>query len=265
MVRTLVEASTKRWVFRRRLPISVGGTAFYVTPSAGLKYLFKPMVAVDPNLLHCVHYIVNPGDVIWDVGANIGLFSFAAAARCGARGQVVAFEPDVWLVQILRRSSAIQPSTSAGVKVIPIAIASHASLRNFSIAKRARASNTLANYGHSQMGGIAEEQVVPTFNLDWLLSNLPAPNVLKIDVEGAEVEVLRNQPRMLKEVRPVIICEVAGQNRDKVTNILNAAKYVLYDGEQPLKNASKVLHAVWNTVAIPEEASYQFPRASFDG
>jgi len=254
-VRTLVETSTRRWVYRRRMPSSFGGAAFYVSPSAGLKYLFKPMETVDRDLLHSVDRLVHPGDVVWDVGANIGLFTFAAAARCGAEGQVIAFEPDVWLVEILRRSSAIQPSKNARVKVVPIAIASDVSLRDSSIAKRARASNALATYGRSQMGGIAEEQVVPAFNLDWLLSRLPAPNILKIDVEGAEVEALFNQPRLFQEARPVIICKVAGRNCNEITRIFNAANYVLYDGERLSFDASSVGQAVWNTVAVPEEKS----------
>jgi len=62
--------------------------------------------------------------------------------------------------------------------------------------------------------------VVAAFNLDWLLSQLPIPNIVKIDVEGAELEVLSNQVRMLKEVRPVIVCEVGSTTADEVTRLL---------------------------------------------
>ena len=44
-----------------------------------------------------VHEMVRPGDVVWDIGANVGLFAFAAANRAGSSGQVIAVEPDLWL------------------------------------------------------------------------------------------------------------------------------------------------------------------------
>lgn len=260
MCRASVESYTRRLVFRRRLPPEFGNTWLYVSPSAGLKYLFKSMDTIDPVLLRCAYQAVNPGDVVWDIGANIGLFSFAASARSGATGQVIAFEPDLWLAQILRRSAMIQPQTNASVKVVPIAIASKPSLRNFWIARRSRAANALLGYGSSQMGGIAEEQTVPAFNLDHLLSELPPPNVLKVDVEGAEVEVLRGQRHMLDEVRPIVLCEVSGNNVDEVTRILKASKYALHKGDQMWIGASKVNRAVWNTVAIPEEAEHKILR-----
>ena len=60
--------------------------------------------------------------------------------------------------------------------------------------------------------------MVAAFNLDWLLSQLPIPDIVKIDVEGAELEVLSNQVRMLNEVRPVIVCEVGSNTADQLRN-----------------------------------------------
>jgi Methyltransferase FkbM domain len=114
----------------------------------------------------------------------------------------------------------------------PLEASSEISLRQFSIATRSRASNALAEYGSSQMGGVQEQQMVAAFNLDWLVKKLPRPNIIKIDVEGAELEVLRGQPYMLNEVRPVILCEVGSQSADQITRILTSASYRLLDGER---------------------------------
>lgn len=59
-----------------------------------------------------------------------------------------------------------------------------------------------------------EEYTVPTFTLDWLIDNQPRPNLIKCDVEGAEVEVFRGQLKTLKEIRPVIMCEVGDEEAD---------------------------------------------------
>jgi FkbM family methyltransferase len=253
IIRQVLERVTRHLVFRRRLPAAFGNAALYVSPAAGLRFLFRSLSHIDPPLLLAADKLVKTGDVIWDIGANIGLFSLAAAVRAGDRGEVIAFEPDTWLVQLLRRTSAAQPPRYAFIKVVPAAVASEISLRQFSIATRSRASNALAEYGSSQMGGVREKQIVATFNLDWLVKKLPRPNIIKIDVEGAELEVLRDQSYMLNEVRPVVLCEVGSQSADQITRLLTSASYRLLDGEQALSEENVITRATWSTVAIPEE------------
>jgi FkbM family methyltransferase len=244
-------------VLRRQLPGTFDNAALYVSPAAGLRFIFSPMARIDPPLLMAAYKLIKAGDVIWDIGANIGLFALAAAVRSGKRGTVIAFEPDVWLVQLLRRTSAAQPAQNAPITVVPVAVASEIALRRFSIAARSRACNALEEYGNSQMGGVEEQQVVAAFNLDWLLTKLPIPDVIKIDVEGAELEVLRNQSRILNQVRPVIICEVASQSSDEITRLLTGASYRLFDGGKPLRKPQIVDRATWSTIAIPEEKRHR--------
>src|SRR5882724_12685818 len=120
-VRQLVEGATRRLVYRRRLPPPFEASTVLVSPSAGLRFLFRPMTATDPTLFRLVADHVDPGMVVWDVGANLGLFAFAAAVRAGSSGSVFAIEPDAWLQQLLRRSVLLQTPQSACVDVIPAA------------------------------------------------------------------------------------------------------------------------------------------------
>lgn len=260
-IREFVEKRTKSWTFRRHLSADFGRVPIVVSPSAGLKYLFKAMDKVDPALLRNVQELVHPGDVIWDIGANIGLFTFAAAAISGRDGTVIAFEPDAWLTQLLGRSRRLQPLQSAKLVIVPVAVASDVALRQFHVARRSRASNALAGYGHTQAGGVLEEYTVPAFNLDWLLGFQPAPNVIKCDVEGAEVEVFAKQDRMLSEIRPVIICEVGSAASPAITTIFFEKGYRLYDGEKSLKGAKEIRQAAWSTIAVPEELRARYALA----
>ena len=109
MLRRLTERITRDWTLRRQLPQDFGGVPILVTPSAGLRYLARSMNDVDPVLMNLVKEFVRPGSVVWDIGANVGLFTFAAASLAGPGGQVMAMEPDAWLVQLLRRSAKLQP------------------------------------------------------------------------------------------------------------------------------------------------------------
>jgi FkbM family methyltransferase len=216
------------------------------------------MAKMDPSLLRNAQEVVRPGDVVWDIGANIGLFTFAAAALTGPSGHVVAFEPDAWLVQLLRRSGALQSPAAGTVEVIPAAVASGIALRPFNVARRSRAYNALANYGLSQTGGYEEPFKVPAYNLDWLADHLPKPNVIKCDVEGAEIEVFKDQSYMLGDIRPVVVCEVAGETAADIVSVFREYGYKLYDGGKPLLGSRALETACWDTIAIPEELAIKY-------
>jgi len=109
IARRILERLTRHLVYRRRLPAEFGNAALYVSPAAGLRFLFTPTSRIDPPLLLAAHKLIKRGDVVWDIGANIGLFALAAAVCADGQGEVIAFEPDTWLVQLLRRTSAVQP------------------------------------------------------------------------------------------------------------------------------------------------------------
>jgi FkbM family methyltransferase len=189
--------------------------------------------------------------VVWDLGANVGLFSFAAAGLSGPSGRILAIEPDTWLVSLLRRSATANSSRIARVDVLPVAVSDSVDVKRFHIARRGRAANYLDGFGLTDAGGSREEQLVPTVTLDWLLERFPPPAVLKIDVEGAEPCVLRGGRRMLSEARPVVLCEVAAGNENFVTACLRGHGYDLFDACCPLGQRQSLGVAVWNTLAVP--------------
>ncbi len=251
MLRRMIEGVTRDWVIRRRLPADFLRASIHVTPSAGLRYLYRPMDEVDSVLLSLVKQFVKPGAVVWDVGANVGLFSFAAASLAGSEGRVIALEPDAWLVQLLRRSALDQPANSAPVQVIPAAVASEISIRTLCLANRSRAANYLAEFGTSETGGVREEQSVIAITLDWLLESLPHPWVVKIDVEGAEMEVLKGAKRLFESIRPVVLCEVIPPSEQAVTTFLHDHDYRIFDGETRASDRHELHTAPWSTLAVP--------------
>jgi hypothetical protein len=123
------------------------------------------------------------------------------------------------------------------------------SVARFHIARRNRATSHLAGFGSAMAGGVRSTRLVPTVTLDWLAARFPAPDVLKIDVEGAELAVLVGGSRVLADSRAVI-CEVSGQNAAAVSTVLADHGYTLYDGDQVVGERVPVRSAPFNTLAI---------------
>jgi FkbM family methyltransferase len=247
-LRRLLELASRGVVLKRQLPRQCGGCSIYVTPDAALTYWRRDVSKADPTLLKLAVETIRPGSTVWDIGANVGLFSIAAASLSGPAGRVYAIEPDPTLAELLRRSASANPH-SASLQVLSVAISDALGLTRFVIAERGRASNHLEGYGHSQSSGGRSVQLVMTITLDWLLTQLPVPDVLKIDIEGAELALL-NGARKVLERRPTIICEVGQQSQQAVTRILAEYGDLIYDGDTPPENRSPVALAPWTTLAV---------------
>jgi FkbM family methyltransferase len=209
------------------------------------------MAQVDPALLRLAAEVVRPGDIVWDIGANVGLFSFAAAVAAGPQGRVLAVEADTDLAGLLRRSAdGAAARRHAPVEILPAAVSDDVSVARFHIARRNRATNHLEGFGSTMAGGIRASRLTPTVTLDWLAERFPVPDVLKVDVEGAEQAVLGGGARVLAG-SPAVICEVSGQNTAAVSRILTGHGYELYDGEHAPGDRQPVEAAPFNTLAIP--------------
>lgn len=261
--RHLAERISHRLILRRRLPPPFQKTRIHVTSEGGLRYLRPSLADVDPMLTRAARELIRPGHIVWDVGANVGLFTFAAAAAAKAAGaavpgrnadglhtgMVLALEPDTWLVNLLRRSLRI-PNDRAPVEVLPVAAGARTGVAGFCIATRNRSTNYLRGFGTAEAGGVRQEQTVPVFALDDLLAYFPPPDLLKIDVEGAEVEVLTGAGRLLHEFRPTVICEVAARNSAAVTEILFGAGYEVFDAMLPLADRRPLSAAPGATLAL---------------
>jgi FkbM family methyltransferase len=253
-LRSAIEHLSRGVVLERRLPKRLGGARISVSPDAALRYWFRNLDRVDPQLLNAAEELVSPGNVVWDVGANVGLFAFSAAGLAGERGRVLAIEPDAWLASLLHRSASWGKAGAAQVDVLPIAVSDEVRVANLMIAARGRSSNYLPGGGNSQSGGIRGAQSTLCVTLDWLLEVYPPPDVLKIDVEGVEISVLGGSKRVLHEVRPRIFCEVRPSNADSITSILRDAGYSLFDADVPKSARKPLCVAAWNSIAYPSAA-----------
>jgi len=139
-----------------------------------------------------------PGAVFYDVGGGFGFYS-SLAARLGA--QVFAFEPDEENAKSLRHHAELNALTPK-IEIVRLAVLAVSGVTHFEPASQER------GHGNGQVSeGGGQAITVHCTSLDDFVGLNPLPNLIKIDVEGAESEVLKGAEDLFDRCRPSVICE----------------------------------------------------------
>lgn len=236
-LRKLAERLSRGTILKRQVKVGGKTIPILVSPDAQLKYLKPGPKSFDQDLIKIAENYLQPSSNVWDIGANVGVFTFAAAT-IATQGTIVSIEADIWLANILRKTAQYKEYSTTNICVLPVAISSSNSVASFMIATRGRASNALEKAGgRSQMGGIREIQYVPTLTLDRLLDTFPAPDFVKIDIEGAELFAIQGAEKLINECRPDIYMEVGNDVSHEIMDIFTKAQYRIFSPQgEPLFN-----------------------------
>ena len=187
---------------RRVLRGPLCGWSFEVVAGMGLTYA----LGFDHLNFRFLAERLRAGQTVYDIGANCGQMSLFFAARTAPGGRVLAFEPAPQNVARLRRNLAL--NGVVGVKVFEAAVAEDDRPRCFNF-----------NPGQHGTGGLSEsrahapveveEYEVRCQRLDDLLAaGEPPPDLIKIDVEGGGLGVIRGATQLLAQHRPGIFFEI---------------------------------------------------------
>jgi FkbM family methyltransferase len=183
----------------RRLPrwnLTISLPCLYKTP-AKVFYVFGEQY--DENLARLPE-LLKSGDVFVDAGANFGVYSLLSARLVGVGGRVFAFEPIPQICELLR-TNALRNNLAA-LKVMDLALAEHMGTASLALH---------ADSGRSSLRPMKDDVVssieVRTSTLDQEIDPSVVVSVIKLDVEGFELSVLRGASRILRESRPLILFE----------------------------------------------------------
>jgi FkbM family methyltransferase len=154
---------------------------------------------------------IRSGNTVYDIGANQGLFTVAAALRTGARGRVYAFEPAPASLQVLTRQIALNNLAGIAVPVNSLVGGETHPAIPFHVAETAAgwASAAYAPPGTAPIlaGCVTIDAFAAATGRD--------PHVIKIDVEGLELDVLSGAAGVLRRARPAVFCALHPQLLNK--------------------------------------------------
>lgn len=176
------------------------GVLRLLSPLRAWVYRMRGDDGYEAKFAKAVQQAVGPGDVVWDIGANLGLYTRVFLDLAGPDGKVIAFEPAPACFAAMQETFKDVPN----VQLMNMAMGNETGTVEMELAMEANAPT------HSLVSAASDETVAVAITRgDDLVAEeqAPVPNVIKIDVEGFEQEVLLGMAHLLrnKNVREVLL------------------------------------------------------------
>lgn len=213
----------------------------------------------EPETVAWLETHIKPGDVVYDIGANVGAYSLIIAKRFQGKVKVYAFEPSFSTFAQLSRNVALNDVSDA---VYPMYIAlsdkNGLSFFNYSSLDTGTALHALDSGGDHTAFQAVHRQPILSFTLDEMVErfNLPYPHHIKLDVDGIEHAILRGAARALaqRDLRSIIVeSEETRPGADSIHGLLRAAGFELESehvhNANPLHKGPYVKNCIYRRLA----------------
>jgi FkbM family methyltransferase len=143
---------------------------------------------------------INPRDIVWDIGANVGYYTQLFVENLDEKSKIVSFEPNPASYNFLQKKSIeLTRKKSVNIKNFNVALGEKQTVMNFLLEDdpTAPTCRLVENIKEPRKGKIIEVQVrkAESFMEN---NNLENPSLIKIDVEGYELEVLKGMKHLLE-------------------------------------------------------------------
>ena len=184
-----------------------GVSMIFLVPNPLTLYRVKTFSTKEPDTLNWIDSFDNNA-IMWDVGANVGIYSIYAAKSTNA--QVFAFEPSVFNLECLAKNIHVN-DLSSKIFIIPVALSNQTGFNLFKMNNPVW-GGALSSFGvnfdqHGKNFNTSFEYLFPGISADNMVNifNIPRPDYLKIDVDGIEHLILEGLEDILKTVKSVLV------------------------------------------------------------
>lgn len=196
------------WARTRKKTIT-HGAEFYTlyVPNSILRYRADTFSTKEPGTLTWIDNFI-PHAVFWDVGANVGLYSIYAGRKPGTK--IFSMEPSVFNLEYLARN-VVANDLQERIVIVPLCISDSVGVGRFNMSSTAWGGALSTFKERFDQNGNDLKLVFTYHSLGISLDNiqeiwnLPAPDYLKIDVDGLEHYILKGGEKVLSVVRSVLV------------------------------------------------------------
>jgi FkbM family methyltransferase len=209
----------------------------------------------EPELQKAVDVFVRPGMTVYDVGANIGYVTLMLTKAVDAHGRVLAFEPLPQNLERLKANIELNGVVEQ-VSVIPAAVGDRSMRTQFSMHESTGMGKVAGSAGRVEK--YLEAIEVDLIDLDNFVftKGHPAPDLIKVDIEGGEVLALPGMERVLTSKRPILFLELHGGDAARVAwDTLTEADYRLHYMHSGYRTVKSLSDLDWKAyiVGLPRE------------
>jgi FkbM family methyltransferase len=205
----------------------------------------------EPELQAAIKKLVQPGMVVFDVGANIGYVSLLFARQVGKSGKVFAFEALSSNLERLRENIRLSGFSSA-VEVVAAAVVEGERAVRFLVGPSGGMGKAEGSAGRQEFS-YTETQQATGISLDAFVYRMgkPVPQVVKMDIEGGETLALPGMRRLLAEAQPLVFLELHGPEAAKVAwEELKNASYRLCQMRADFPEIKSLEELNWKAYAV---------------
>jgi FkbM family methyltransferase len=190
--------------FNRKLPTYYQGCWIWL-PKRSWNSLFSQY---EPYVGRAIKNHLRAGETFWDIGANIGWFSLFASKIAGSKGSVFSFEPSTDVFNLL----AANTQGLHSIRAIRCGVGNTDTVKVFAAQGVSGSASFVEEVTKINQHYLPETPIrkveVNIRKVDTLVKELGQPHLVKIDVEGFELEVLKGAAGLLSTARPTLIMEI---------------------------------------------------------
>jgi FkbM family methyltransferase len=204
------------------------------------------------ELQRAVAELVQPGTVIYDVGANIGYITLLLARRTGKGGQVFSFEALPANVARLQKNVNLNHLENR-VEIVSAAVVDRAAPVRFLVHPSTSMGKAAGSAGREKAQAYLHEIEVTGVTLDGFVfdQGRPTPQVVKMDIEGGEVLAIQGMQRLLSTSRPLLLIELHGHEAARVVcDALQNHAYSLHHMQSGYPEVMSVDELDWKAYVI---------------
>ncbi len=186
----------------------------------------------EPETVFWIEAFIKEGDVVYDIGANVGAYSLLIAKHLNGRGKVYAFEPSFSTFAQLCSNVALN-QCSHTVSPMYVALAEHTGMAYFNYTSMDAGTALHALGDAAGLARVVHRQPILSYALDELIEHfsIDRPNHIKLDVDGIEFDILRGAKQALSDSRlktVIVETEETREGADKIRSLLQDAGLVLH-------------------------------------